>query len=175
MFDLLSRLPRLPLKGALPAALSNPARMMARNRASQRAWPGAMVGRLVDHLLREGSFASALSDQPGFSARRGAEGITCLRNEAHLCGAILTPRSAALQFAVTGAETFAGHTLNPLLQARFGSLPPWHAQAAGLEIAIPLAPAVTLALRLRDAPVDPLFIGRNLPGLCVDLAVQLAD
>ena len=175
MFDLLARLPRLPFKAALPAALSNTTRMIARNRASQRAWPGALVGRLVDHLLHQGSFAEALSDQPGFSARRAPEGITCLRNEAHLCGAILTPRSAALQFAVTGAETFAGHTLTPLLQARFGSLPPWHAQAAGVEMVIRLAPTVTLALRLRDAPVDPLFIGRNLPGLCVDLALQLAD
>ncbi len=175
MFDLLARLPRLPLRVAFPAGLPNPSRMMARNRASQRAWPGAIVGQLVDHLLRHGSFASGLAAQPGFQARRSAEGITCLRNETHLCGAILTPRSAALQFAVTGAASFAGHTLNPLLQARFGSLPVWHAQAEGVEMTIPLGPAVRLALRLRDAPVDPLFIGRNLPGLCVDLALDLAD
>ncbi|HRK42540.1 MAG TPA: hypothetical protein PLH11_05830 [Gemmobacter sp.] len=175
MFDLLARLPRLPRRVALPVSLPSPSRMLARSRASQRAWPGAIVGQLLDHLLRHGSFAEALASQPGFMARRSAEGITCLRNEAHLCGAILTSRAVALQFALTGAETFAGSTLNPLLQARFGALPSWRAGAEGVEMTISLAPGVTLDLRLRDAPVDPLFIGRQLPGLCVDLVVQLAD
>lgn len=175
MFDLFAHLPRLPLKVAFSGNLPSPARMLARSRASQRAWPGAIVGHLLDHLLRQGSFATALSAQQGFSARRSAEGTTCLRNEVHLCGALLTPRTAALQFAVTGAETFAGSTLNALLQARFGALPSWRASAEGVEMTISLAPGVTLDLRLRDAPVDPLFIGRHLPGLCVDLIVQLAD
>lgn len=176
MFDLFARLPRLPQMAAFTGKLASPAQsMMARTRASQRAWPGAVVGRLVDHLLNQGSFAEALCAVPGFTSRRGADGITCLRNETHLCGAILTPRSAALQFAVTGAEAFAGGTLTTLLQRRFGTLPAWHGTAAGVDIALHLAPGMTLAIRVADAAVDPLFIGRQLPGLSVDLSVELAD
>lgn len=175
MFDLLARLPRLPLKSAFPKALPSPAQMMARNRAHQRAWPGAVIGHLVDHLLGQGSFADALGAQPGFTPRRGTEGDICLRNESRLCGAHLTSRTATLQFAVTDAVAFAGSTLTPLLQARFGTVPAWHAGAEGLAMALPLAPGVTLDFRLRDALVDPLFIGSRLPGLHVSLAVQFAD
>ena len=176
MFDLFACLPRLPQMASFTGKLASPAQnMMVRARTGQQAWPGAVIGRLVDHLLNQGSFAEALSRVTGFTSRRGTDGIICLRNETHLCGAILTPRSAALQFAVTGAEAFAGSTLTTLLQSRFGTLPAWHGTAAGVEIGLHLAPGMTLAIRVADASVDPLFIGRQLPGLSVDLSVELSD
>ena len=183
MFNRMARLPRLPQMPRLPfwggqvnSLLAAPGQMVARNRAAQRARAGAVLAELLDHLLESGSFSAGLQRQPGFTTRRGVEGLTCLRHEGILCGAILTQRAAALQFALRGAEEFASATLTTLLTTRFNTLPRWHsAEAGGLWLDQPLAPGVTLRLSLRDGPVDPLFIGRDLPGLAVDLTLLTAD
>ncbi len=59
MFDLLSRLPRLPALPLRPqrmaqALLSAPVAAMSRSLAAHRAWPGAVVGQLIDLALLAG-------------------------------------------------------------------------------------------------------------------------
>ena len=180
MFDLLSRLPRLPALPLRPqrmaqALLSAPVAAMSRSLAAHRAWPGAVVGQLIDHLLQEGSFVGALDDQPGFAHRRMADGKQYLRHQTRLCGASVTPRAVMLQFAQSGATIFARQTLSTLIEQRFGHVPLWlPTDEAGLRHDLSLAPGLVLSLATSEAEVDPLFIGGALPGMAVTLSLRQA-
>jgi hypothetical protein len=139
--------------------------------------PALMLQAMLGALVRGGRFQGGCDQLPGWEAQTMPEGIQVGRCRKHLAGAVMAETSVAMMFAGLdagrNAMVYVGAICRHLLQVE----PRWSQDAEGAWVAsmpFGFAPGWTADLVLKDTDVDPLFAGKTLPGLQMDLTVRKA-